>query len=79
MNVDFVSKRNNQEVAEYDSYSKIDINKFLLNILAYFNFPNPERIKVEMKPETIDHDDDAESSHIDARSRQCPYLDTINR
>ena len=29
MNVDFVSKRNNQEVAEYDSYSK-------LLILLYF-------------------------------------------
>jgi hypothetical protein len=30
-----------------------------------------------MKPEILQ--DEEESSNIDSRSRQCPYLDTINR
>ena len=36
-----------------------------------------ERIKVEAKPEKLNDTDDSEVS--DPRSRQCPYLDTINR
>ena len=32
-----------------------------------------------MKPELFQDEEEIDNSKIDVRSRQCPYLDTINR
>lgn len=39
-------------------------------------YNNYKRVKVQMQPDNIYTEDNQEQ---DPRSRQCPYLDTINR
>lgn len=63
MNVDYVAKRNSSQ--EIEQYN------------------NYKRVKVAMKPDNLFSEQSERNeealTNLDPRSRQCPYLDTINR
>ncbi len=86
MNVDYVAKRSVKQEIEYNNYSKhfvftIELQQNFISFI--FSLLKIERLKVEMKSDkSIAEENDKieeDDGVLDQRSRQCPYLDTINR
>lgn len=83
MNIDYVDKRTSQqEIEQYNNYSEplFDHNKVPFSNVILFQFLFflvIERLKVQMKPDNLLTEE--KETNLDPRSRQCPYLDTINR
>ena len=68
-----------QQKKEDEQFQKdtIKVNKGISKLQAK---ARGSQVKVEMKPELSNEEKaESEESQLDPRSRQCPYLDTINR